>query len=246
LLLISELTTRDEDMTGQSVQPTWWNSWKLGFGGSVVAGLLLLFLFRPLFCFYTFQFPSASVVTVVSGIVSGILASALKTLEVKFVRPLAYILMGLLITLALAMLIIPFFTQLNMNYCVPDLPVFVDMIEQEEEAVIARDMSAIHSIYDPSAVVARADTLEYWQAYTYYSQKFAREEHCSVKHADFLVQEFSGEQVRLTTSSRGIYGIGGQGCTIAYANPPGSDEWTFQKIDGKWKIVFFEFNKKSE
>jgi hypothetical protein len=218
-------------------------SWRTIGTGAILGSVLLWISFRHLYCFYTFQFPAASVITFIVGVLSGILGNVLKSLQAKLLRTLTYILMWLLVTLAVMMIVIPFFTQLNKNFCVPDLPILINMIEQEGKAVIAKDMSTIRSIYDPSAVIARADTSEFWQAYNYYSLKFAREDHCTVSHSDYLVQDFSTDQVRLTTSSRGTYGEEGQGCTKAYANPPGSDEWTFQKISGEWKIVYFEFNK---
>lgn len=233
-------------MSKQDARQVWWDTWWMGLGGSVFAGILLLIMFRGLFCYYTFQVPSASFITMAFGALSGILASVLKSIEVRFLRPLAYFLMGLLLTLAVSMLVAPFITRMNMNYCVPDLPVLVDLIDREGLAVVNEDMSEIHSLYEANAVVVRADTDEYLPAYTYYSQKFAREEHCNVSHSDHTVQEYSDERVRLTTSNMGIFGIEGQGCTIAYANPPGSDEWTFEKVDGTWKIILFVFNRKTE
>ncbi|MFT3892765.1 MAG: hypothetical protein QM730_14130 [Anaerolineales bacterium] len=48
----------------------------------------------------------------------------------------------------------------------------------------------------------------------------------------------------MTTSSQGTWGLQGQGCTFSYNNPAGSDEWTFDKINGEWKISNLEFNRR--
>lgn len=230
-------------MSKQQSKPSIVINWKATAVGVGFGLLLVLILFRKLYCFYTFQYPSASVITIVFGFASGILGNLLQSMEMKSLKPLAHLLMGLMITLAILMLVTPFLTELNKNFCVKDFQTLVSLIEEEGEAVVAKDMNTIRSIYDPSAVVSKADTAEVWQAYVFYSQKFASEEHCEVNHLDYLVQEFSTNQVRLTTGSRGTFGRNGQGCISAYANPSGSDEWTFQKIHGEWKIVYFEFNK---
>ncbi|MEP7134807.1 MAG: hypothetical protein ABI904_07720 [Chloroflexota bacterium] len=152
---------------------------------------------------------------------------------------------GGLVAATLVMLFTTFLTpDLTKNYCVHDFDRLKTLIEMEGKAVIAKNIDTIHNIFTADAVISNHRTDEAFQAYTYYSQKFVKEEHCAVTHADFLVTEYSREQVTITTSSMGNYGLSGAGCDKAYSNPPGSDEWVFRKQDGIWKIVRFEINLK--
>ena len=189
--------------------------------------------------------PSATLLFTVASILIGLISNQVKRIETELTKRATYVLIGGLFVATLVMLATFFAVNLTKNYCVKDFDKLKTMIEMEGQAVINKDINSIHNIYSADAVISRQDTNEVFQAYIYYSQKFAEEDHCNVNHSDYLVTDYSSDQVTLTTSSMGSYGLhGGAGCTIAYANPPGSDLWVFRKIGNEWKIVHFEFNRK--
>jgi len=221
--------------------------WKYILAGALVGGIIISLVFRSFFCLYTFQVPSATLLFTVASILIGLISNQLKRIETALTKQVAYVLIGGLFIATLVMLVTFFTVNLTRNYCVKDFDKLKTMIEMEGEAVVNKDINIIHNIYSADAVISRQDTNEVFQAYIYYSQKFTKEDHCDVNHSDYSVTDYSRDQVTITTSSMGSYGLqGGEGCTIAYANPPGSDLWVFRKIDGEWKIVHFEFNRKVE
>ena len=230
-------------MAEQTTQSNLQISWKAILAGVFIAALILFFLFRSVFCFYTFEAPLVPWISGITGVLVVLLSSLFKTLDGKALKSLANLLMSLLVTLAVVILITPLAApQLDKNFCVADFETLVELIELEGEAVLHKDMNVIKRIYTSESVIARADTNEVWPAYIYYSKKFTEEDHCMVSHADYTVTEYTNEQVKITTSSMGSYGLPGKGCNMTYKNPPGADQWTFQKINGEWKIISLEFN----
>ena len=221
--------------------------WKYLFAGAIAGGIIISLAFRSFFCLYTFQVPSATLLFTVASILIGLISNQLKRIESELTKQVAYVLIGGLFVATLVMLATFFTVNLTKNYCVKDFDKLKALIEMEGQAVVNKDINSIHNIYSADAVISRRDTNEDSQAYVYYSQKFAEEDHCNVNHSDYSVTAYSKDQVTMTTSSMGSYGLhGGSGCTIAYANPPGSDLWVFRKIGNEWKIVHFEFNRKVE
>lgn len=220
--------------------------WKYLLAGTVIGGIIISLVFRSFFCLYTFQVPSATLLCTVASMLIGLISNQLKRIETALTKQVAYMLIGGLFVATLVMLVTFFTVNLTKNYCVKDFDKLKTMIEMEGEAVVSKDINIIHNIYSADAVISRQDTKEAFQAYIYYSQKFTKEDHCNVSHSDYLVTDFSRDQVTMTTSSMGNYGLKGEGCTKAYSNPPGSDLWVFKKTEGEWKIVHFEFNRKIE
>lgn len=222
-------------------------TWQRVIIGAVIGGVGIGLLFRTFFCYYTFQEPSIKFLFWGLTLIYGVWGNKLNDLMNELAGQIIHYVAGGLLAATLVMLFTTFLTpDLTKNYCVPDFEILKALIDREGEAVITRDIDTIHAIYTADAVVSRIDTHEAFQAYTYYSQKFATEEHCAVTHADYLVMDYSRTQVTVTTSSMGSYGALGAGCTQAYSNPPGSDEWVFRKIAGEWQIVRFAFNKNTE
>lgn len=215
--------------------------------GAILGIGISLPLFKPFFCFYTFQQPSTAFFFAAMSVFLWFIKKPLDQKKDEIAKKIFYFLIGGIVAATCAMFITSMTVDLTRNYCVRDFEQLRSMIELEGKAVINKDINIIHNIYSADAVISRQDTNEAFQAYTYYSQKFTKEDHCDVNHSDYLVTDYSRDQVTITTSSMGSYGLqGGAGCTIAYANPPGSDLWVFKKMDGEWKIVHFEFNRKIE
>jgi len=220
--------------------------WKYVLAGAVIGGIIISLVFRSFFCFYTFQEPSTKFFFVAISVLLGVFKKQLDQIKDEIIKNSAYFLIGSIGAATIVMFITLATVDLTRNYCVRDFEQLKTMIEMEGEAVIKKDINIIHNIYSADAVISKQDTNEAFQAYIYYSQKFAEEEHCNVNHSDYLVTDYARDQVTLTTSSMGNYGLKGEGCTQAYSNPPGSDLWVFRKIGNEWKIVHFEFNRKIE
>ena len=220
--------------------------WKYVLAGASAGVIMIALAFRPFFCLYTFQVPAATILFSVASILITLIRNELKRIKEETLKAATYLLIGGLFAATLVMLVTFFTVNLTKNYCVKDFDKLKTMIEMEGDAVINQDINIIHNIYSADAVISRQDTNEVFQAYVYYSQKFTKEEHCKVNHSDYLVTDYAHDQVTMTTSSMGNYGLKGEGCAQAYSNPPGSDLWVFRKIGNEWKIVHFEFNRKIE
>lgn len=217
------------------------------FIGAVLGGVLIWILFRSFYCFYTFQEPAFKFLVWGVALLYGFLGNRFLQARDELTNKIFNYLFGGVLAATLVMLATTLLVQdLTRNFCVRDFEVLKSMIETEGQAVIAEDIDSIHSLFTAGAVVSNLKTDEDFLAYTHYSIKFATEDHCAVTHSDYLVTEYSSEQVTLTTSSMGSYGPDGAGCTLAYSNPPGSDEWVFRKTDGEWKILHFAFHKQTE
>lgn len=220
--------------------------WKFVLLGVIAGGIMIALAFRSFYCLYTFQIPAATILFSVASILITFIRDELKRIKKETLKIITHFLIGGLFTATLVMLVTFFTVNLTKNYCVKNFDELKTMIEMEGAAVINKDINVIHNIYSADAVISRQDTNEVFQAYIYYSQKFVNEEHCHVNHSDYLVTDYARDQVTMTTSSMGNYGLKGEGCTQAYSNPPGSDLWVFRKIGNEWKLVHFEFNRKIE
>jgi hypothetical protein len=211
--------------------------------------IIAFVVFKKAYCFYAYQSGGTLVIATLTGI-SGIIAAVIKfipdksTIKIKGQEKYIYPICSLLFAGAFVILVSPWFHQYDKNSCVQDFDKLTALTEQEGSAVINKNMDLIRNIYTPDAVVTNVASGESWAAYTYYSIKFAGEDHCTNSHGHFDVINFTTDEVTMTTSSQGTWGLKGQGCTLAFANPAGSDQWTFGKIDGNWKIVNLEFNNK--
>lgn len=219
--------------------------WKYVLAGAIVGGIIISLVFRSFVCFYVFQPTAATILTLSVSALIGVFRFIPGLIEVAAIRKAVYFLFGSLIAVIIVILI-AFFSigTFTKNYCVKDFDKLKAMIEMEGEAVLNKDINIIHDIYSIDAIISRQDTNQVFKAYEYYPNKFVTENHCTVSHSDYLVIDFSRNQVTITTSSMGTYGLKGEACNEAYSNPPGSDLWVFRKIGGEWKIVHFEFNRK--
>lgn len=223
--------------------------WHYVVAGVALGFLIVLALFKRFYCFYTFQ-PNAPTVAgglAILGGIAGVIAKFVRDKEkisFKNVHKVFILTCGLFISIALAIFLLPLFFQMDKNFCVDGFDQLVALIKNEEQAVLTKNLSTIKEIYTPESVVTNAETKQSSQAYTFYSLKFADLDYCSATHGHFETVDFSPTEVTLTTSSQGTWGQKGKGCTEIYNNPPGSDQWNFIKVDGKWKIQSFEFNKK--
>lgn len=229
------------------------NTWFFPVCGAVIGLFVALLFFKRAYCFYAYQPGGLAVVSGLTGI-SAILGWVIKfitdrnnkLLKIKGREKFIYMICSLVFTGAFVILISPLFRQYDKNSCVPDFDKLAALTDQEGSAVINEDMNIIRNIYTSDAVVTRADTNESWAAYSYYSKKFAAEDHCTNSHEHYDVINFLYDEVTLTTSSQGTWGPQGQGCNLSFDNPAGSDQWTFRKINNEWKIVNFEFNRRQK
>ncbi len=221
-------------------------SWLYFVGGALAGLVIALLLVKRIYCLNAYQpgitaiFPGLAAVGAGFGVLSGLKING----AAFFTRYKLFFLSfsGLLIVGAVAGWLSPLFYQYNKNYCVNNFDQLAALTNQEGSAVINKDMVVIRNIYAPDAVVTQVNTGESWAAYAYYSIKFVQEIHCTNRHGDYDVIKFNADEVVMTTSSQGTWGPVGQGCTQAYSDPAGSDRWTFQRINGEWKIENFEFN----
>ncbi len=226
------------------------NLWFFPVGGAVIGLIIAFALFKRAYCFYAYQPGGAATIAGLTAI-SAVLGGAIKfitdrknnLLNVKGNENYIYMICSLLFAGAFVILVSPLFHQYDKNSCVSDFNKLVALTEQEGSAVINKNMDIIRNIYTPDAIVTREDTGESSQAYTFYSIKFTKEDHCTNSHGHYDVTSFTSNEVTMTTSSQGTWGWAGQGCTLTFDNPAGSDQWTFNKINGEWKIVNFEFNR---
>jgi hypothetical protein len=224
-------------------------SWHYALAGVTLGLLVVGLLFKKLYCFYAFQ-PNAQFVTgglVVLGGIAGAIAKFIRDKEkisFKNVHKVFVLACGLFISVGVVIFLSPLLFQMDKNSCVDGFDQLVGLIRQEEQAALTKDMTIIKEIYTPDAVVTNAETKQPSQAYMFYSLKFAELDYCSATHGHFETVEFSTTEVIMTTSSLGTWGKVGKGCTEVYNNPPGSDQWSFVKVAGKWKIQSFEFNRK--
>jgi hypothetical protein len=242
---------QEENMTTPKVKKKKNKTEKARFRLFIVVGLLLglvlAFVFlKKIYCLYAYQ-----------SIISGLIASLISIL-IKYIpeRPYKQFIKGnenyiyavsaalLMGTLVIAVSLV--FRQYDKNSCVDDFDKLVGLIEQEDVAVINKDMNIIRDIYTTTAIVTNVKSNQSLQAYTFYSIKFTQEEHCTNEHGHYEVVSFTSREVTMTTSSQGTWGVAGQGCTQVFANPPGSDQWTFIKVANDWKIVNFEFNRSQQ
>ncbi len=214
--------------------------------GAILGIGISLPLFKPFFCFYTFQEPLTAFFFAAISVFLWVIKKPLEEKKDEIAKKIFYFLIGGMVSATIVMFITLVTVDLTRTYCVGDFEQLKAMIEMEGNAVINQDINIIHNIYAADAVISKQDTNEVFQAYVYYSQKFTKEEHCNVNHSDYLVTDYARDQVTITTSSMGNYGLKGEGCAQAYSNPPGSDLWVFRKIGNEWKIVHFEFNRKIE
>jgi hypothetical protein len=219
--------------------------------GAIIGLGLAILIFKPAYCFYAFQQGGTLIVSAITA-VAGLLTVVTSFLpeerknkfKIKRMKKYIYLVSSLFFIGALVILASPLIHQYDKNTCTPDFDKLVGLTDQEGSAVLHADLDAIKSIYTSDAIVTDIKTNESWPAYTYYANKFVNEEHCTDAHANYDVVSFSTDEVVMTTSSQGTYGPKGQGCNITYDNPAGSDQWTFENIQGNWKIMNFEFNRK--
>jgi hypothetical protein len=227
------------------------NTWFFPVLGAVTGLIIALGLFKRAYCFYVYQPGGIAIIASLTG-VSAIIAGVIRfftdrennLIRIKGKEIYIYTICSLLFTGAFVILVSPLFRTYDKNSCVQDFDTLVALTEQEGSAVVNEDMDVIRNIYTPDAIVTRANTGESWAVYSFYSIKFATEDHCTNSHGHYDVISFTPDEVTMTTSSQGTWGLQGQGCTLSFSNPAGSDQWTFEKIGGEWKIVNFEFNKK--
>lgn len=221
----------------------------LYIAAGVVLGLVVTAAFyRKAYCFYVYQ-PGGTALIAVMGGGSALAAYAAKTLLAKVdgrYRRLVYAGAAAVITLVLVVFLSPLVRPLEKNQCVDRYDQILALIDQEGLAVRTKDMAIIRDIYTKDALVKAASTGETWPADSYYRKKFTEEEHCTNSHGSYQVVSFNSSEVILTTSSQGTWGPAGQGCIYSYSGPDGSDQWTFARVSGQWKIANFEFNRLSE
>jgi hypothetical protein len=225
------------------------NSWHYAVLGALLGLLIVLLSFKKFYCFYAYQ-EQASTVTgglVILATIAGLIAKFIGDKEkISFnnVHGVFFLVCGLFVSAGVVISFSPLFYQLDKNGCVERFDELVDLIRQEEQASLTKNMVIIREIYTPEAIVTNAEINQSSLAYTFYSLKFSELDYCTASHGHFEAVEFSSTEVTLTTSSQGTWGRTGKGCTEIYSNDPGSDQWIFRKVDGHWKIDNFEFNRK--
>ncbi|MBZ0320257.1 MAG: toll/interleukin-1 receptor domain-containing protein [Anaerolineae bacterium] len=132
----------------------------------------------------------------------------------------------------------------------PTIPVdqtLESLIEREAQAILMEDEQAIADIYLAEAIIEDADPNGHiwYGALAYYAEKWAREVHCHIEHADFEILVLTDNYAQVTTSSAGDFGYrsDNNGCPNRYDNPSGADVWEFTRDEtGQWRIVHFTFN----
>jgi len=214
--------------------------------GAIVGIVLIILFFKKTFCFYAYQPGGKLIPAILAGIgtLLGVLIKYVPTAIRNFIRKneeFILFICGLLLMSAVVIFVSPLFYKLDTNSCVDGFDELTTLLDQEGKAVIGKDMSIIRNIYYTDAIVTRETTGESWPAYIYYSNKFVTEDHCSNSRGNLDVISATSSEVTITTSSQGTWGYAGQGCNQIYDNPLGSDQWTFQRIKGEWKIVNFKF-----
>jgi len=219
--------------------------------GVAVGLVIAILLIKKSYCLNEYQpgtigiFPGMAVIGTIATVVTS-LSKYIFPKKFKISGGTRKILLaagGLFLAIGITLSFSPFVYRIDKNYCVKDFDQLVYLTNQEGTAVINKDMDIIHAIYVPDAVITRVDQNKSWPAYVYYSEKFANEEHCTNSHGNFDVVSYTATEVTMTTSSQGTWGWKGQGCTFSFANPPGSNQWTFIRVGKEWKIINFEFNK---
>jgi hypothetical protein len=227
--------------------------WYFPVGGAIIGLLLTLAIFKGAYCFYTYQ-PGGKFTIASLTLFSALFGSVFKLLtdpkngpfrSIKIDKYI-YLVCGLVFAAALATGISPLFRQFDRNSCVGNFDELVALTDQESTAAIQKDMNIIHRIYTPDAIVTNQATRESWLAYKYYLVQFISTVHCTNNHGHYEVTNYTNTEITLTTSSQGTWGPSVQGCISTFNNPAGSDQWTFKKVGGEWKIVNFEFNRPIE
>jgi len=226
------------------------NPWFYLLIGSIGGLIIAILLLKKSYCLNAYQpsamnvFPGLAAIGIALAVLSTLIKDDLfkgNNFSKKY-KSFFLVIGSLLFISAIAAWLSPLFYQFDKNYCAPDFTKLVSLTDQEGIAVINKDMNIIGNIYSPNAIVTRMDPRQSWPAYSYYANKFATEVHCTNSHGNYIVTSFTSDEVIMTTSSQGTWGILGQGCNQVFDNPSGSDQWTFDRIDGTWKIVNFEFN----
>ena len=230
-----------------TTEPKKENLWGMLGIGVLLALIALLFFAKRLFCFYAYD-PSAELflgaLTGIGALIAAVTKFMGESLPLGKFKKILWVVLGFLSTLIVVIFLSPFFLTLEKKTCVTDYDELLQLIQLEEKAVQHGDIGLIEEIYTADAIVFNAETEELFPAYLYYSQKFAREVHCTTSHFDFQVERYTRDQkeVVLTTGSRSSWGVKETGCTNPFYNPAGGDQWHFVKTEKGWKISHFSFN----
>jgi hypothetical protein len=130
--------------------------------------------------------------------------------------------------------------------CLYQADTFTDTIKQliyaEAEAVAEEDIAIIQEIFAEDNVVIRdGDRQEEWyNPVEYYQSVFEVITYTNASHFGVQPVRVTETDAWFTSGASGDWTMGGE--TKAYYKPPGSDHWTFKKIDGCWRIVRFAYN----
>jgi hypothetical protein len=124
-----------------------------------------------------------------------------------------------------------------------------ELIHREARAVLNRDMLEIGRIFSANAVLFdKRRNQQVSNVPNHYAAKFANVFFCEAKHDVIQITLINDSTAEGTSASSGRFRIITPGdtstaCPEHYENPPGSDEWHFQKSpDGTWRIDSFKFN----
>lgn len=119
------------------------------------------------------------------------------------------------------------------------------LIAREGEAVLAKDIDLIKTIYTPDATVINDAEQRTWSALGYYRLKFANEDHCALEHFNLSVTASTDQSVKVCGQSRGTYKLASDPppCTLSYENTVCADQWTVVRdTDGCLRIQSLSFN----
>jgi hypothetical protein len=117
------------------------------------------------------------------------------------------------------------------------------LIHTEAWAVVYEHTETIDRIFAPDVtIIDRTNNETYHDPADLYDPKFKTYKFCSVSHYGIKISKITENTASATSGSYGDYGFNWQRtCSIHFDNPPGSDIWQFERIDGEWKIVSFSF-----
>jgi hypothetical protein len=139
------------------------------------------------------------------------------------------------------------------SLCLPDKPpptsVVTSLMDQEAQAALTHDLGIVSKIFSPNAVVVddlcqSPNLSKFWHGLQEIQDRYDKlPTYISLQHVNSIVtwipDDSSAAKATATAETDGVY-VNSSGKRIFIR---GYELWTFAKIDGKWLITSFAYDR---